>query len=442
MDPLVITSKNLFDTTHSNGHQLLAKAYNSGFEYSGDCYNSISAASNGKIYYILSSPKYDVGGQLFSYSPDLDVIEHLGDLTEMSGEAGNKSIVQGRSHADFYEFDNRLFFSSHVAYYQLIEGRERMPQIAPTGYSLYPGGHIISYDLTSGKCINHAIMPKGEGVLSMIMDTDRGNIFTITWPTGMFIYYNLQTGEIKNKGRISGSGEEGRPGEDFRSLCRSLLIDPRNGIVYFSNSEGDILFYNHNTDVLDILKDTDLRKDYFGQYDFRFPGSMSYNWRKIFWYDKENVAYGVHGNSGYLFRFDPSKPSVEIVDRITSLPSKICGMFDQFSYGYLGFQLGTDEETIYYLTGGPVYEKGKRLGGMGKINRGAARGIENLHLITYHLPTQNYKDHGPLFYQDGERPSNVNSIALDKNGNIYTLARMTRNGKTITDLVKISNLLL
>jgi hypothetical protein len=28
-------------------------------------------------------------------------------------------------------------------------------------------------------------------------------------------------------------------------------------------------------------------------------------------------------------------------------------MFDEFSYGYLGFTLGPDEQTIYYLTGGP-----------------------------------------------------------------------------------------
>jgi hypothetical protein len=90
---------------------------------------------------------------------------------------------------------------------------------------------------------------------------------------------------------------------------------------------------------------------------------MCYNWRKIFWHPKEQVAYGVHGNSGYLFRFDPRTEKVELVERITSEPSRKSGMFDQFSYGYLGFQLGPDDETIYYLTGGPIYEDGKRLKG-------------------------------------------------------------------------------
>ena len=51
--------------------------------------------------------------------------------------------------------------------------------------------------------------------------------------------------------------------------------------------------------------------------------------------------YGVHGNSGYLFRFDPVREQVEVLDRITSEPSRRSGMFDEFSYGYLGFTLGS-----------------------------------------------------------------------------------------------------
>ncbi len=69
---------------------------------------------------------------------------------------------------------------------------------------------------------------------------------------------------------------------------------------------------------------------------------MGYNWRSIIWYEAEGAAYGVHGNSGYLFKFDPKSSKVEIVERITSEPSKKSGMFDQFSYGYLGFLLGPD----------------------------------------------------------------------------------------------------
>jgi len=216
-----------------------------------------------------------------------------------------------------------------------------------------------------------------------------------------------------------------------------MFIDSRDGTVYYSTSEGDIYSYNSASGLIKKVEGVDLRLDYFGKYDPTRPGNMGYNWRSIVWYEPEGVAYGVHGNSGYLFRFDPKVPKVEIVERITSEPSKKSGMFDQFSYGYLGFQLGPDGKTLYYLTGGPIYINGKRVKGVDEIAMGAARGLENLHLVTYNIPKREYIDHGPVFYKDGSRPTYVNSIAIGKDGSVYTLARFEHEGKIIEDLVKI-----
>jgi hypothetical protein len=112
-------------------------------------------------------------------------------------------------------------------------------------------------------------------------------------------------------------------------------------------------------------------------------------------------------------------------------------MFDQFSYGYLGFALGPDGRTLHYLTGGPVYEGGKRVTGKKETAMGESKGIENLHLITCDIPTGKYTDHGPIFFANGERPTYVNSIALGKDGTVYTLSRITENGRTRTDLISI-----
>ncbi|MDD4191700.1 MAG: hypothetical protein PHI28_10230, partial [Mangrovibacterium sp.] len=224
-----------------------------------------------------------------------------------------------------------------------------------------------------------------------------------------------------------------------RVLCRSLLINPSDGKVYYSTAEGDIFSYNPGSNAVKILENVNLRIDYFGKYDPTKPGSMSYNWRRIFWYPPEGVAYGVHGNSGYLFRFNPSVPQIELVERITSEPSRKSGMFDQFSYGYLGFELGPDKETIYYLTGGPIYKDGRRVEGFKKIGLGGAKGLENLHLITYNIPSKRYVDHGAIFYSDGQRPTWVNSIAIGNDGYVYTLALFKHNEKLIEDLTKIPN---
>ena len=418
---------------------LIAKHYYSGFELAHDTYNAISVASNGKIYYVLSSQAIDVGGQMYVYDPEIDKTEFVADLTNIVGEKEMKAISQGKSHVWFYESKGKLYFGTHIGYYEMIDGMERLPENEPDGFKLYPGGHIVSYDLSTGEFEDLAIAPEGEGIITLEMDTERGQIYAISWAKGYFLHYDLNTGELKNLGKISANGEAGMPGNDYRVVCRSMFVDHRDGAVYFSSSEGDIYTYSPDMPSFKKVEGVDLRLDYFGKYDPTRPGNMAYNWRGIVWYAPEGVAYGVHGNSGYLFKFDPKVPKVEIVERITSEPSKKSGMFDQFSYGYLGFQLGPDKETLYYLTGGPIYVNGKRVKGLEEIAMGGAKGLENLHLITYNIPNQKYIDHGPIFYEDGEVPTYVNSIAIGLNGDVFALARFKHNGKVVEDLIKIPN---
>jgi hypothetical protein len=416
---------------------LIANRYFSGFDFAHDTYNALSAASDGKIYYVLSSQLLETGGQVCVYDPETDETTHLGDLTEICGEKGLNAISQGKSHVRFYEAGGKLYFSTHVGYYEMIDGMECLPVNAPRGYKLYPGGHFLSYDLSTGKFEDLGLAPEGEGVLTMVMDEDRMQIYAITWPMGYFVHLDLNNGKLKNLGLVSEKGEGGKVGEDYRVLCRSMFVDHRDGRVYYSTAEGEICYYDPAHGTITLMEDVNLRLDYFGKYDYTRPGSMSYNWRQILWYPEEQAAYGVHGNSGYLFRFDPKESQIEIVRRITSIPSQKSGMFDYFSYGYLGFDLGPDGETLYYLTGGPIYIDGKRVEGVKEIAMGAARGLENLHLITYHIPTATYTDHGPVFYEDGAIPIYVNSIAVGKDGSVYTLARFIHEGKEIQDLIKI-----
>ena len=47
------------------------------------------------------------------------------------------------------------------------------------------------------------------------------------------------------------------------------------------------------------------------------------------------------------------------------------------------------------------------------------------------------RDHGPIFFENGDRPAYVNSIAVGKDGTVYALTRITQNGKTRTDLMSI-----
>ena len=77
---------------------LKAETHNSGFPLGHDTYNGISAASDGRIYYVLSTEQFDVGARMFVFDPATGKIRDLGGLTEACGEQDRKTIVQGKSH--------------------------------------------------------------------------------------------------------------------------------------------------------------------------------------------------------------------------------------------------------------------------------------------------------------------------------------------------------
>ena len=412
-----------------------AIAYHSGFADSHDTYNGMGVASDGRIYYVLSSEKHDVAARMFSFDPATSKIRDLGDLSSACGEKNAHAIAQGKSHVNFVESNGKLYFSTHIGFYSIVNGME-MPGIPPSGWKPYPGGHLLAYDLKTGAFSDFGVAPNHEGIITTNMDTRRGRIYCLTWPTGAFYRYDLARKQWRSLGSFFQKGENGK-GPTYRVVCRSLIVNPDDGSVYFSTGEGWIYRYHYETDTVSRIAGDDLKKDYFGLYEVTNPGHMAYNWRQTFWYPAEHVAYGVHGNSGYLFRFDPHAERVDVLDRLTSEPSRLSGMYDQFSYGYLGFALGPDGRTIYYLTGGPIYVGGKRVRGKDSTAKGEARGEENLHLVTYDIPTRRYQDHGAIFFPNGGRPTYVNSIAVGRDGAVYSLGRIREGNKTRIDLFSV-----
>jgi len=387
------TGANRSAATQPAAAELQADIVNSAFPEAHDTYNGISCASDGRIYYVLSSEKAGLAAQMYSYDPSSKAVKHLGDLTEECGEKDAHAISQGKSHVRFVESEGKLYFATHIGFYSIIDGMEK-PGTPPPG------------------------------------------LYGLSWPTGRFLRYDIPKHEMKDLGPVSEQGENGK-GPTFRTICRSLAVDPSDGTVYFSTSDGAIHGYHYDSEAIDTVATDDLKKDYFGLYDPTSAGHMGYNWRQTFWYGPENAIYGVHGNSGYLFRFAPAAGQVEVLGRITSEVSQRSGMFDQFSYGYLGFALGSDNRTIYYLTGGPVYENGRRVRGKDSTAKGESKGLEDLHLVTWHIPTGRYIDHGPIFFASGQRPNYVNSIAVGKDGAVYALSRVSEDPHAITDLMRI-----
>lgn len=127
---------------------------------------------------------------MYAYDPTTDQTEWIADLTEICGEKDANAIPQGKSHVRFYESNSKLYFATHIGVYEMIDGMERLPQNAPNGKSLYPGGHFLSYDLATGAFEDLAVAPEGEGILTMTIDRERGHLYGITRPLGLL--YSLR----------------------------------------------------------------------------------------------------------------------------------------------------------------------------------------------------------------------------------------------------------
>jgi hypothetical protein len=62
--------------------------------------------------------------------------------------------------------------------------------------------------------------------------------------------------------------------------------------------------------------------------------------------------------------------------------------------------------------------------------------LEDLHVVTYDIPTSKYTDHGSVYFENGNIPTYVNTLAVGKDGAIYAVAR-PEPGNTRSDLMRI-----
>ena len=405
---------------------LSAHMYDSGFLQGTENYNACYYASDGHVYYVLCSASVEAGGQMFSLDPSTGKIRHLGDLTEVVGEKGLHAIPQGKSHVNFVECKGRLYFATHVGYYENYKYQGKQKFATAPGYATYPGGHFLAYDLGTGKFQVFAKAPTGEGIIAMTMDPQRERLYGLTWPSGLFLRYDLKGRELRNLGPVSGEAEN-PTGPSFEMLDRCLVVDPTDGSVYFTRANGEMLRYRYDTESVETVPGGNLRKDYFGYMDpSNTDGDMAYHWLQAAWCPAGRGIYGIHGKSGYVFRFDPSSQQVQVLSRLVSDASLETGMYDRTPYGYLGFTPGPSGQTLYHLTGASLARQG-------------IKDAEALDLVTYEIASRKRVDHGVVVLDDGAKPYQAQCLAVGKNGMIYTVAFVGKPGHSRMDLISFKN---
>ena len=188
----------------------------------------MGTGSDGKIYYVLCSAAARRGRtDVLLRSRHARQIKHLGDLTEACGEKDMKAVAQGKSHVQFRGMQGASSISPRTPASTPSSTTWRRWARRPPGWKPYQGGHFLSYDMATGKFERPGHRPGGEGIITMNMDTQRGRLYGLTWPTGHFLRYDLAKKEMKDLGPTSLRGRE-RQGRRriARSADRSPSIPP------------------------------------------------------------------------------------------------------------------------------------------------------------------------------------------------------------------------
>lgn len=353
-------------------------------------YNACMTGSDGCVYFALSTHHPRSDARLYCLDPVNDnpeLIADVGDITDESTSYSNEArLRQGKVHVPLFEFKGAIYTASL--------------QAAPPDSRHYSGGCFLNIDIATRNVGVVGRAPEGEGIISMAIDRKRNRLYGLTYPHGLLLLCDLATGTTTNIGGFFSKGEQGyfrKPGAS--PICRSLAIDPRDGIVYWSDSLGRIRAYDAESGHSYWLPGHPLVRDGI---------RGSHIWRQILWHPVEQVFYGLLYKNNDLFRFDPINKTVDLIDHIPA------AQYRNSRHAYeppatLAFCLAPDSETLCYLTTGPSM-----------LTRSNRRVRRSVHFVSYHLPTRQYRDFGALRLSDGRYPVYCQSISIN-DGMVYAI---------------------
>ena len=377
---------------------VLGKMIDCNFPQGDSNYHAIIHASDGNVYYAICTHHRSSHVNLFRYNPRTGKVDTAADIGKALGEDGTKNIPQGKVHCDLFEDDGKLWFGTHVGFYERGGTKDHGP---------YPGGHFVSYDLSTGKIEDLGIGEAEEGLVSLSMDKKRKRLYALTWPSAIFIYYDIPSKTKKSFGP-SVIGHTYKDKVETGGVPRSLGIDARDGNVYWFNLDNTINRYNYSLDSIETLKEQSLDHPILKVHEREIPESQV-EWRSIRWNQTDQRFYGNTFWGEHLFSWDPHTASLEVIDRIAIGTVRRTGELMRAS---LAFELSPDG-TIYYVNGAaPGFEGNKKTV------------ADPIRLITYNISQPKYTDHGPIQLQDGRFPDYCQGIEIGNDGYLYLVCNI------------------
>ena len=378
-------------------------------------WQGITVASDGNCYFGTSTHSSGHGAGFHMYNPrtkEHNVIAE--DMTVVCGEGESRS-QQGKIHSPIVELDGWLYFTTHLSNYW------------PEGIEVYPGAHVLGYELATGSFRDFGIVKPRYSIYSAIqVDPERKVLYIMVSPfhpeliknDGVHLYsVDIETGEKRDLGQITYGETGGTPWfyVDNHGNCwftlwkREWQYEYDRGNLYCYNPEaGRIITYK---DVLpreaELIDGTPVRDDY--QYNVR-----CWNYTEAL-PGREKCLFAMGhwgGGDERLWLFDPSKDiaSGEAFEPIAYIGST----FHETAMG---------GDRLYFIQYEDLEVQRTE---SAELNRDLDPDLvgyhDNLHLRSISLKEGGERsiiDHGKIVDQDGRAARMINSMAADDKGRVY-----------------------
>lgn len=367
-------------------------------------YHSMVSASDGNIYFSVDTHNIEYACRIYKFNPKSEEMSLVTKMDEVLGEDTATHVAQGKIHTPFFEDEGKLWFGTHISFYQ-----GELPGFLSDARIPYQGGHFMSYDLETGVFEDLAKTFPGEGIITTAMDTERNVLYGLTWPSGILVSYDLAEGHPRFWGAVQGRGEWGNHPHEWDRICRTLGVAP-DGKVYGSTMDGLIWEYDPAVDRrVTFIDGLDLKRIPLSQSaEETLKGDFQYNWRVVEWNPKTESFWGIQWETTTLFEFQPSTRYIRTVAELRHEAYR--GMPRNPEISQLGFLLGP-ADTIFYLANGPAVEMDDR-----------AAVQSTVYLFTFNMVTEEMVNHGPLIAADGRRVFFTESLCLGADERLYTVA--------------------
>lgn len=386
--------------------QIRCQFFQPDFTIGDSNYHSLVAASDGKLYFSIDTHNADYACRFYSFDPKSEEISLIAELDAPLGEDATREISQGKVHVPFFENEGKLYFSTHTSFYQ-----DGLPGYDAGEKPLYKGGHFMSYDMQTGAFESLARIIPNEGLITMTMDHERKMLYGLSWPSALFVSYDMNKDELRSWGAVQERGEWGHHPHEWNRVCRTLGLD-QTGNVYGSTMDGHVWKFDPEIlpRPLSYIDGLDLSRATFSQSaEETLKGDFQHNWRVVEWNPATSSFFGILWETTALFEFVPESNYIRALADFRHEAYQ--GMPRNPEISQLGFIIAPDNNTILYLGHGPAPE----IEGVPAVQSG-------LYLLSYDIKKAEMKNHGLVIGKKDRRPFFAESLAIGADDRLYSVA--------------------